>query len=141
MSDVPIRVTLKLIHITDNLELGDTKQGEFVFTARVESDAGGVTETRVPAEGVWFISQLPGKNRVRCNQVLFEGPVNERLVVKLSGMEQDRVTASDSLEAYERVFTGPPSSWVGSYTPADGEGDGDPENMTNWKVGYEIAAP
>lgn len=134
-----IRVTLKLIHITDNLELGDTKQGEFVFTARVESDAGGATETRIPADGSWFISQLPGKNRVKCSEVLFEGDANNRLVVTVSGEEQDQLSDSDALQTYRREFTGEPSSWAGTYSPADDEGSNDPEVMANWKIGYEIS--
>lgn len=136
---VPIRVTLKWIQITDNLEFGRDKQGEFVFTARVASDEDEAgTVTRLPKEGAWFISQKPGKNRVALDQVLFEGEVQDRLVVELSGEEQDRITASDSLQQYRREFTGPPSSWTGLHAPGD-EGDDDPENMTNWRIGYEIA--
>lgn len=134
----PIRVTLKWIQITDNLEFGRDKQGEFVFTARVASDEEETgTLTRLPKEGTWFISQKPGKNRLALDEVLFEGEVEDRLVVELSGEEQDRVTASDQLQRYRREFSGPPSSWIGLHAPGD-EADDDPENMPNWRIGYEI---
>lgn len=50
-----VRVTLKWVQITDNLELSRDKQGEFVFTARVAA-GGNETVTRLPGEGAWFIS-------------------------------------------------------------------------------------
>lgn len=131
-----VRVTLKWIQITDNLELGRDKQGEFVFTARIEGD-GKETVTRLPGEGAWFISQKPGKNRVKLDEVLFEGEVEDRLVVELSGKEQDRITGHDTLHPYRREFSGPVSSWVGLHGPGD-EGDEDPESMLNWRIGYQI---
>lgn len=134
---VPIRVTLKSIQILDNLEVGRDKQGEFVFTARITGDEGAATETRLPKEGAWFISQKPGKNRVALDEVLFEGEVEGRLVVELDGEEQDRITASDSLQAYRREYTGDPASWMGYHGPGD-EGDEDPESMSNWIVSYRI---
>jgi hypothetical protein len=133
----PLRVTLKWIQITDNLEPGRDKEGEFVFRTRVETDAGAVVETRLPEEGSWFISQKPGKNRVKLDEVVFEGEAGSRLVVELTGEEQDRLTGSDSLETYRREFTGEPSSWAGLHRPGD-EGDADPENLSNWRIGYEI---
>ncbi|HUP19501.1 MAG TPA: hypothetical protein VM778_06065 [Gemmatimonadota bacterium] len=133
----PVRVTLKWIQITDNLEPGRDKEGEFVFRIRVETDGGEIVETRLPEEGSWFISQKPGKNRVKLDEVVFEGEAGSRLVVELTGEEQDRLTGSDSLETYRREFAGEPSSWVGLHGPGD-EGDEDPENLSNWRIGYEI---
>lgn len=131
-----VRVTLKWIQITDNLELGRDKQGEFVFTARVEG-GGNETVTRLPGEGAWFISHKPGKNRVKLDEVLFEGEVEDRLVVEIEGEEKDRLTKSDALHPYRREFSGPASSWVGMHGPGDEE-DEDPESMPNWRIGYRI---
>lgn len=133
---VPIRVILKWIQITDNLELGSERQGEFVFTAKVGADDETATVTRLPKEGSWFISEKPGKNRVRLNEILFEGEVEDRLVVELSGAEQDRFSEDDSLQFYRREFSGPVSSWIGLHGP--GDEDEDPEHMANWMIGYEI---
>jgi len=134
---VPIRVTLKSIQITDNLEFGRDKQGEFVFMARITGDDGSGAETRLPGEGSWFISQKPGKNRVKLDEVLFEGDVQGRLVVEVSGEEQDRVTGSDALQTYRREFSGDPATWIGSHGPGD-EGDEDLESMTNWLITYRV---
>lgn len=134
---MPIRVTLKWIQIKDNLEFRRERLGEFVFTTRVGTDDETATVTRLPKQGAWFISSEPGKNKVKMDEVLFEGEAQDRLVVELSGEEKDRFTGSDSLEPYRREFTGPASSWVGLHAPGD-ESD-DPENLSNWRVGYEIA--
>jgi hypothetical protein len=133
---MPIRVVLKSITIKDNLEFRRDTLGEFVFTAKVGTGGETATVTRLPKEGSWFIAPEPGKNRVKMNEVIFEGEAGDRLVVELTGEEQDRITGSDSLEPYRREFTGPASSWVGLHAPGD-ESD-DPENMSNWRVGYEI---
>ncbi len=129
-------VTLKWIQITDNMEPGSEALGEFVFTSRV-TGSEGTSERRLPPEGSWFISEKPGKNRVKLDEVLYLGDVENDLQIELSGEEQDRITGSDSLPAYERSFSGPPSSWVGLHGPGD-EGDEDPESLAGWRIGYEI---
>lgn len=134
---VPIRVTLKSIQIMNNMELGRDKQGEFVFTTRIAGDDGEGTETRLPKEGAWFISQKPGRNRVTMDEVIFEGDVEGKLVVEISGQEQDKVTGHDTLGDYRREFSGDPSSWIGRHGPGD-EGDEDPESMENWLLTYHI---
>jgi len=133
---MPIRVVLKSITIKDNLEFRREKLGEFVFTARVGAGDATATVTRLPKEGSWFISSEPGKNRVKMNEVIFEGEPGDRLVVELSGEEKDRLTGSDSLELYRREFSGSAASWVGVHAPGDESED--PENLSNWRVGYEI---
>jgi len=49
----------------------------------------------------------------------------------------DQLTANDHLEDYRREYTGPVSSWVGRHQPTD-EGVGDPENMSDWRICYDI---
>ena len=47
------------------------------------------------------------------------------------------MTANDHLENYSRSFTGDPSEWLGRHQPTD-EGIGDPENMSDWRICYDI---
>ncbi|MEC7808378.1 MAG: hypothetical protein VX850_04705, partial [Gemmatimonadota bacterium] len=57
--------------------------------------------------------------------------------VELSGVELDTMTANDHLEDYSKSFTGDHSEWLGRHQPTD-EGIGDPENMSDWRICYDI---
>lgn len=145
-----IKVTLLWIQILDKLEPFFKEKGEFRFTARVSSrDRGGILrETRFPEEGHYEISDHPAWNKVKLNLVIFEGEIEEHLVVELLGEELDMLSANDHLDTYRREFSGPPSTWVGWYGPGDEAGgepahgkpgaSSDPENLSNWRVCYEI---
>ena len=134
-----IRVTLKWIKILDKLEPFFKETGEFRFRSRVSSEnSGGLSEeTRFPEEGHYSLSDKPGWDFVTLNKVLFEGDVEDHLVVDLLGEEIDLLSANDELDRYRREFKGPVDDWAGLYEPAD-EGSSDPEAMSNWRISYII---
>jgi hypothetical protein len=113
-------------------------EGEFRFTSRVTT-GGETTELVFPdPPKYWTVRDDPRYNKIdKIDKVLFEGEAGDSLVVELSGVELDRFTPDDPLEDYRKEFTGPVSSWVGRYQPTD-EGTGDPENMSDWRVCYDI---
>ena len=134
-----IRVTLKWIKILDKLEPFFKETGEFRFRSNVSSEnSGGLAEeTRFPEEGHYSLSDKPGWNVVTLNKVLFDGDVEDHLVVELFGAEIDTFSANDELDRYRREFSGPVDEWAGLYEPAD-EGSTDPEAMSNWRISYII---
>jgi hypothetical protein len=132
-----VRVVLRWIQIKDNKEAAWDDEGEFRFRSKVTTD-GRVTELTFPEQGYWSISDHPRRNKVdKIDKVLYEGEAGNVLVVELFGEELDQLTANDHLEDYRREFAGPVSSWVGRHQPTD-EGVGDPENMSDWRVCYDI---
>lgn len=133
-----VRVTLRWIQILDNMEPFYKEKGEFRFTARVNADGARTQETRFPTEGHYEISDHPAWNKLNLDRVIFEGEVDDALTVELLGEELDTLSANDQLDAYKRVFNGPPDSWVGIYGPGDEGRSTDPENMSNWRVNYSI---
>lgn len=133
-----IRVVLRWIQILDNLEPFYESRGEFRFLARVTAD-GHVQETHFPRDGYYEISDDPEWNRLRLDRSVYTGPVEQRLVVELTGEELDAISANDRLAHYRREFNGHPADWLGEYGP--GEKDGvvqDPESMRDWVVSYVI---
>ena len=58
-------------------------------------------------------------------------------MLELMGEELDQLSANDQLDHYRREFSGDPSQWVGHYEPVD-EGSTDPENMSNWRICFDI---
>jgi hypothetical protein len=132
-----VRVILRWIQIKDNKEAAWDDEGEFRFRSKVTT-AGQSHELNFPESGFWAISDHPRRNKVdKIDKVLYEGDAGDSLVVELFGEELDQLTANDQLEDYRREFTGPPASWVGRHQPTD-EGTGDPENLTDWRVCYDI---
>jgi len=144
MAGKRLKVLLRWIQILDKLEPFYKEKGEFRFTARVSSDNGALQETRFPEEGHYEISDHPAWNKLTMNLEIFEGEVGGNLLIELSGEEIDLLSTNDRLDAYRREFTGEPASWVGWYGPGDEAGpeattpSEDPENLTNWRVCYEI---
>ena len=132
-----IRVTLRWIQIKDNKEAMWDDEGEFRFRSKVTA-GDNVEELEFPEQGYWAISDHPRRNKVdKIDKVLFEGAVGDNLIVELSGVELDDFSANDHLEDYRREFSGDPGSWVGRHQPTD-EGSSDPENLTDWRVCYDI---
>ena len=132
-----IRVTLRWIQIKDNLEPFYKEYGEFFFRTRVTS-GGASAEHRLPEKGHWEISDHPRFNKVdKIDKILFEGEAGDSMVVELLGEEIDQFTPNDHLDPYRREYTGDVEGWVGVIVPSD-EGSDDPENMSNWRVCYEI---
>ena len=141
-----IKVVLRWIQILDIMEPAWKDKGEFRFSTRVstENRGGAVKEMRFPESGHYDISDHPAWNKVVLNRTIFEGDVDDHLVVELMGEELDTFTPNDQLDSYRREFRGPPSSWTGWYGPGDDTGaefnPADPENMSNWRVCYIIEA-
>ena len=132
-----VRVILRWIQIKDNKEAMWDDGGEFRFRSKITT-SGESHEIEFPEQGYWSISDHPRRNKVdKIDKVLFEGDAGDSLVVELFGVELDQLTANDHLEDYSREFTGPASSWIGRHQPTD-EGTGDPENMVDWRVCYDI---
>ncbi len=135
-----VRVTLRWVQILDNMEPFFKEKGEFVFRAKVWTDnhGGHAQETRIPKTGHYSISDHPRWNKLtKLDRVLFEGDVTDHLVVQFNGEELDRFSANDALAPYRREFTGPIEDHVAMVQPGD-EASNDPENLDNWRLGYEI---
>jgi hypothetical protein len=132
-----IRVTLRWIQIKDTLEPFFKDYGEFFFRTKVTT-GDQVVEHRLPEKGHWEIKDHPRFNKVdKIDKVMFEGEPGDALVVELFGEEIDQLSDNDHLDAYRREFTGDCAAWTGRWAPGD-EGSIDPENMSNWRVGYDI---
>ncbi|MBI4521289.1 MAG: hypothetical protein HY701_10655 [Gemmatimonadetes bacterium] len=134
-----IRVTLRWVQILDKLEPAFEEEGEFRFAAKISSkNRGGISrETRLPRKAEFYaVSDHPAWNRLRLDEVLFEGEVDDHLKIELIGEELDALSANDQLEPYAREFNGPVGSWLGVHGPGDEERD--QENMKNWRVCYAI---
>lgn len=134
-----VRVTLRWIQIKDNKEPIWDDEGEFRFRS-VITTGGKAHEIEFPEKGYWSISDHPRRNKVdKIDKILFEGRVGSDLVVELFGVELDKLTPRDHLASYRREFTGEAASWIARHQPND-EGLDDPENMTDWRVCYDIEA-
>ncbi len=133
-----IRVTLRWLEILDNLEAIPGSKGEFVFHSTVRS--GDNTQTiRIPKKGHYSISDNPMENRLRkLNKVLFEGEATGSLSIEIRGEELDPFGKKDHLETYSRSYETPISACIGIHQAGDESGD--PESLSNWKLGYEIEA-
>lgn len=132
-----IRVILRWIQIKDNKEAMWDDEGEFRFRSKVTT-AGQSEEKEFPEQGYWSISDHPRRNKVdKIDKVLYEGEPGDNLIVELFGVELDDLTANDHLEDYRREFSGESASWVGRHQPTD-EGTNDPENLSDWRVCYDI---
>lgn len=133
-----VRVILRWIQILDSLD--NDQEGEFVFKFRVYTKNGGgqIQETRMPEQGHIAIHEGRMSNRLdHLNKVIFDGMVSDHLKVEAQGEELDRFSENDLLEIYQREFTGPPEGFAGRHVPGD-EGSVDPENLGNWRIGYEV---
>lgn len=142
-----IKVVLRWVQILDKLEPAWKEKGEFRFTARISSENGGGfnKELRFPEQGHYDISDHPAWNKVVLNRTLYEGPIEDHLVVELNGEEIDTFSKNDQLDSYRREFRGSPSNWAGWYGPGDDMSaeeinTADPENMSNWRICYVIEA-
>ena len=133
-----IKVTLRWIQVTDIHEAPGDLEGEFRFRSKVTT-GGQATELQFPEPpNHWVFRDDIRHNKMdKIDKVLFDGDVGDSMIVELSGEELDLLSANDQLEAYRKEFTGPVSSWIGRHEPTD-EGPGDLENLTDWRVCYDI---
>lgn len=136
-----IRVILDKVQILDDRDPCFKGAGEFHFNACVAFNADPCRRhfRRLPHTGFYKISDRPGKNQQVINTCLFDGFVAEadRMTLSLLPIEEDLISPDDKLSRYQRIFNGPPETWVGHYAPED-EGQGDPEVMGDWLVWYHI---
>ncbi len=132
-----IRVILRWIQIKDSKEVAWDDEGEFRFRSKITT-SGDSHEVAFPEQGHWTISDHPRRNKVdKIDKTLYEGEAGESLTVELFGVELDQLSADDQLADYRREFSGPASSWIGRHQPTD-EGTGDPENIADWRICYDI---
>lgn len=131
-----IEIILRWIQILDSHDLDE--EGEFRFLSKITT-AGQTHEKRFPGgDGYWVISENPARNIVdKIDLTLYKGPAGDSLVVELYGEELDKFSKNDELETYRKEFTGDRSTWIGRHQPTD-EGTGDPENLTDWRLCYDI---
>lgn len=132
-----IRITLRWIKILDSLEPFFDDEGEFQFEAKISS-GGKTTESRVPEQGFYTLSDRPGYNFMELNRVIFDGEVGDDLTVVITGEELDNLSANDQLDPYRREFAGSPDEWYGVYKPHDEAKSDDPEALSNWHLCYVI---
>lgn len=138
-----IKVILRWIQILDNREPFWQEKGEFRFRSRVSSaNRGGIVqEKRFPEKTTWSISDHPAWNKETLDKVIFEGEVDDHLVVELFGEEVDPM-GTDPLDDYRREFRGPVERWLGRYGPGPDTPEDDPtvdlERMKYWGVCFDI---
>jgi hypothetical protein len=136
-----LRVVLEKIQILEDRDPWIKGPGEIRFGARVHTanNGGDLQQTQLPAQGVYKISDRPGRNVLELDQVIFDGYAADDLRIELVGVEEDTFDPDDTLGKYTRLFCGSPASWYGSYGPS-GEVV-DPEDMLAWRVWYRIERP
>jgi len=133
-----LRVVLEKIQISDDREPFFKGKGEFRFFAKVWTpDNGGILSEHVLPEKHYFkLGDLPGKNEVELNRVLFDNWAASELAIRIGGVELDTFDPDDRLPSFTRVFSGDPVTWYGSYAPTTGAVD--PQDLGGWKLWYRI---
>jgi hypothetical protein len=134
-----VRVVLEKIRVRDDLDPLIKGRGELYFATKTYSpDNGGqLQQHRFPQTGVFKISDIPGRNDVELDSVIFEGYVENDLRIEIAGTELDTFDPDDVLGKYTRLFCGDPNRWYGAYGPDD-EKPIEPENLTSWEIWYRI---
>ena len=132
-----IRVKVEQIQILNDHDPFLKGKGEFRFHARIKTDTiTSPVEVKFPKQGAYSISDHPGKNIVKLNEVLYEGTVNEYLAIQVMGIEMDTFDPDDNLCSYKRIFTGKSDSWFGVMGPNDETIE--PEDLGDWRIWYRI---
>lgn len=134
-----IKVILDKIRIMNDHDPCLKGKGELTFTAVVvpDNDESRKQVTRLPAKGVYEISDMPGENELRLDVAIFDGLVKNRaLSISITGKEIDFFDPDDELNRYHRVFAGDPEKWYGQYYPTDEYLDR--EDVGDWALWYRI---
>lgn len=134
-----VKVILDKIRIMNDHDPCLRGPGELTFTAVVvpDNDTSRTQVTRLPAQGVYTISDRPGENDLPLDVTLFEGVVHHNtLELVISGKEIDHFDPDDELHRYHRRFTGDSSQWYGQYAPTDEYLDR--EDVGDWALWYRI---
>lgn len=135
----PIKIILDKIRILNDSDPCIKGAGELQFTSVVvpDNDPGRRQVTKLPAKGVYHVSDQAGKNDIEIKAILFDGLVkHESLSLTISGKEIDLFDPDDTLQRYHRVFSGDPKQWYGEYRPGDEYLDG--EDVGEWALWYRI---
>lgn len=135
-----VRVVLNKIQVLDDKETWFPSPGEmaFDFVVAPNSDPDRLMRRRIPSQGHIKLKDRETKD---FDETVFDGYLEEGSILDISagGTEFDWLlffTKRDPMARYRRRFTGPISSWEGSYKPDD-ETD-DPESLADWKLWYTI---
>jgi hypothetical protein len=132
-----LRVTLDRVQILDTKEPFFKPFGEIRLRARVSTpDNGGLVHETIAPERGSFRIRAPGEESiVELGVPIFEGYVEEHLVVELRAVEVDRLTKDEAYQTYRRIHRGA-ERLAGRYGPDDELLD--TEEMTDWRVWYRI---
>jgi photosystem II stability/assembly factor-like uncharacterized protein len=111
---------------------------KFICNTMFNGEPCRTSQRMLPERGVFKISDLSGKNEKIINECIFEGYASESdwLALSISPLERDTFDPDDKFTVYERRFTGPPETWIGSYRPDDETKDA--EALSDWMVWYRI---
>jgi hypothetical protein len=133
-----IRVVLDRFELLEDRDPWIKGKGEVSLSCRVyTSDNGGHEQrTRIPEEGVFKVSDRPGRNVVKLDREIFEGYVVDDLRVEVVATEEDLLDPDDTIGKYTRLFCEDVNHLVGEYGPDDERLD--PEEMVAWRVWYRI---
>lgn len=134
-----VKVILDKIRILDDHDPCLKGKGEVIFSAIVvpDNDPSRRQVKRLPANGVFKVSDKPGKNDVALGVCIFNGDVkNNALSITISGREIDFFDKNDELKRYRREFAGDPQLWQGQYCPSDECLDR--EDVGDWALWYRI---
>jgi len=128
-----LQVTVERIKVLD--PYGPLVQGskQVSFTAHVRSHNGGGAVTRLPASGVYTVSDDPCGSIITVNQEIFRGLAGEDLEIEIMSAAK---YGESCVCHYRRKFLDVMESWVGAYRPNDEHPD--PENVGDWQVWYRI---
>lgn len=131
-----IRGVLERLQILDDHDPFIKGAGEFRFKARVHTRINGDvhSETRLPENGRYHVSDKPGRNTVHINLLLFEGFVENDIAMEITGIEMDTFDPDNKLRPCRRVFTGLLAEWLGSIGP--GADPIEPEDLGDWRLRY-----
>lgn len=133
----PIRVVLEKIRITDDREPWWKGKGEFKFQSRVSTpNNGNQTQKReLPWDKYYSRGARAGENEIILEESVFEGYVENKLLIEVGGVELDTFDADDRLSTYKREFMGAPATWIGSYSP---QASGGVEDTGGWQIWYRV---
>lgn len=134
-----VKVIVEKIRIMNDKDPCIKGKGELTFTSVVEPDNDHSRKqvTRLPASGVYHVSDKPGKNEITPGVTIFKGVVKNRsLSITISGKEIDFFDPDDKLKRYHRVFSGDPATWYGEYFPTDEYLDR--EDVGDWAIWYRV---
>jgi hypothetical protein len=123
-----VKVVLDKIRIMDDHDSCIKGKGELTFTSVIvpDNDDSRKQVTRLPAKGVYHVSDKPGENEIRLEVTLFDGIVTNRfLSISISGKEIDVFDPDDDTD-----------TWCGQYYPSDEYIDR--EDVGDWALWYRI---